>query len=115
MCFPRTRGEPAYRPGPASGRYILAPGPGAGNDGLHDLSRSVSDLEAQNVAQALLHDPAIVAAVTEAQQTLMHHVIGELGPPPFGHAGLGGMRQAAILQPETLRHNSRAASTSVSN
>src|SRR3546814_7382484 len=51
-----------------SGWYRVAPGAGPGDDGLHDLDRAVAYLKAQHVAQALLHEPPVVARVAERQQ-----------------------------------------------
>ena len=58
-----------------------AAGAGAGDDGLHDLGRAVADLEAEHVAQPLLHRPAVVAAVAVHQQALMDGIVGELRAP----------------------------------
>ena len=65
---------------------------GARDDGLHDLGSAVTDLEAQHIAQALFHRPAVVAAVPKAQQALVDHVVCQLGAPPLGHTCLGGVR-----------------------
>eukprot|EP01136_Pigoraptor_vietnamica_P000419 Opistho-1_new@25714 len=84
-------------------RHRRAPGARAGDDGLHDLGRAVADLEAQHVAQALLHRPAVVAAVAEHQQALVDGVVGQLGAPPLAHGGLGGVRRALVLEPQGLQ------------
>src|SRR6218665_1373141 len=82
-----------------SGGHELAAGPCAGNDGFHDLGGPAADLEAQPAAQALLHPPPVVAAMPMAQQALVNRVVGQLGAPPLGHAGLGGVRQALVPEP----------------
>src|SRR3546814_9345032 len=54
-----------------SGWYRVAPGAGPGDDGLHDLDRAVAYLKAQHVAQALHHEPPVVAREAERQQAAM--------------------------------------------
>src|SRR6218665_1767251 len=55
-----------------SGGHELAAGAGAGNDGFHDLGGAVPDLEAQHVAQALLHPPPAVPAIPPPHQPLLN-------------------------------------------
>src|SRR5512138_1265457 len=93
---------PRYAPRATSVGHGLAPGSRAGDDRLHDLRGAVADLEAEHVAQSLLHRPAVVSAVPEAEQALMDRVVGQLRRPPLAHRRLGAVRQPLILEPQRL-------------
>ena len=84
-------------------RYCLAARTLAGNDGFHDLRRTVTDLKAQHIAQALLHHAPVVTAVAEHQQALVDAVVSQFGRPPFAHGGFGAMRLAMVFEPERLQ------------
>ena len=69
------------------------------DDGLHDLRGAVTDLEAEHVAQALLHQAAVVSAVAEHQQALVDRIVGEFRAPPLAHRRFGRVRSAPVFQP----------------
>src|SRR5712691_11296771 len=88
------------RSGPAAawGSSVLDRRPAdalAGDDELHDAGGAVADLEAHDIAHALLvrqlFAPAIVA---KGEEALVDDVEGGLGAHPLHHGRFGGMGQS---------------------
>jgi len=86
-----------------SRRHRFSPGPGARDDGFHDLGCAVADLETKHVPKPLLHRPAVIAAVAVHEQTLMNGFIGEFRGPPLAHGGFRAVGRALVLEPERLK------------
>src|SRR5271167_5130419 len=70
----------------------------SGNDELHDLRGAVSDLQAEDISQALRVGHFLgVGTVPIEQQATLDDVEGQFGCPPFAHRCLSGVRQPLVL------------------
>src|SRR6202049_4898973 len=88
---------------PESCRDRAAAGLVSGNDELHDLGGAVSDLQAEDIPQALRVGHFLgVGTVPVEQQTGLNGVERQLGRPPLTHRRLSRMRQALDLEPQRL-------------
>src|ERR1700742_4608719 len=75
----------------------------SGNKELHDLRGAVSDLQAEDVSQALRVGHFLaVGTVPVEQQAGLNGVERQLGCPPLAHRRLSGMRQPLVLEPPRL-------------
>src|SRR5262249_45346747 len=73
----------------------------ARHDGLHHLGGAVADLEADDVAHALLERQLVgVAVVAVEEQALVNGLHGELRSPPLGHGGFLAVGAALVGEPE---------------
>src|SRR5690606_39143313 len=66
---------------------------------FHDLCCAITNLEAQYITHALFHHTTVITGMTESQQALMNHIIGQFRPPPFTHASFRGMWQMIVFKP----------------
>src|SRR5512144_658506 len=91
------------RTAPSTSGRVLAAQQGPRDDELGDLGRAVTDLEPDDVAQALAERAvAGVAEVPEGQQALVDDLGGELRGPELGHGGLGAVLEVLVLAPQRL-------------
>src|SRR5688572_7697070 len=70
---------------------------------LHDLSRSVPDLQSQHVPHALLYRPiGLVAELPVQQDAVLDDIGGHLRGPPLAHRRLRRVGHPVVLQPQCL-------------
>src|SRR3712207_674617 len=75
----------------------------SGDYQLHDLGRSVADLQSQHVPQALLYRPiGLVAPLSVQKETVLDDIGGHLRGPPLAHRRLRRVGHPVVLQPQRL-------------